>query len=213
MDIVFLHVLPEPAEGAGPGTSRARVRRCARRPPRPGDGSSAVQGRDRGDAAVRPPDAGGSDDGGLGAGNAAQTRGANARLRSSADGGIAAGVAALAREILEVQRRRALPAYAAAAPEYVDPERAGCALAPGVDPAQVRRIARAAVVTPGASSRTLDGPGRGSERPARSTRGAPVLTGTGALTRKLVERVPFKLTRAQERVWREIAHDLKRASP
>jgi hypothetical protein len=25
--------------------------------------------------------------------------------------------------------------------------------------------------------------------------------------------VPFKLTRAQERVWREIAHDLKRASP
>jgi ATP-dependent DNA helicase RecG len=40
-----------------------------------------------------------------------------------------------------------------------------------------------------------------------------VLTGTGALTRKLLERVPFKLTRAQERVWREIAHDLKRASP
>ena len=26
-------------------------------------------------------------------------------------------------------------------------------------------------------------------------------------------RVPFKLTRAQERVWREIAHDLKRATP
>src|SRR4029079_3958557 len=85
-DTALFHVLPEPAEGAGPGTSRARVRRCARRPPRPGDGSSAVQGRDRGDAAVRPPDAGVSDDGGLGAGNAAQTRGANARLRSSADG-------------------------------------------------------------------------------------------------------------------------------
>jgi len=52
-----------------------------------------------------------------------------------------------------------------------------------------------------------------AHRQARSMRRAPVLTGTGALTRKLVERVPFKLTRAQERVWREIAHDLKRASP
>ena len=52
-----------------------------------------------------------------------------------------------------------------------------------------------------------------AHRQARSLRRAPVLTGTGALTRKLVERVPFKLTRAQEHVWREIAHDLKRASP
>ena len=52
-----------------------------------------------------------------------------------------------------------------------------------------------------------------AHRQARSLRRAPVLTGTGALTRKLLERVPFKLTRAQERVWREIAHDLKRASP
>ncbi len=52
-----------------------------------------------------------------------------------------------------------------------------------------------------------------AHRRARSLRRAPVLTGTGALTKKLLERVPFKLTRAQEHVWREIAHDLKRASP
>jgi ATP-dependent DNA helicase RecG len=52
-----------------------------------------------------------------------------------------------------------------------------------------------------------------AHRKARSARRAPVLTGTGALTRTLLERVPFKLTRAQERVWREISHDLKRAMP
>jgi ATP-dependent DNA helicase RecG len=52
-----------------------------------------------------------------------------------------------------------------------------------------------------------------AHRKARSARRAPVLTGTGVLTRKLLDRVPFKLTRAQERVWREISHDLKRAMP
>ncbi len=52
-----------------------------------------------------------------------------------------------------------------------------------------------------------------AHRQARSLRRAPVLTGTGTLTRKLLSRVPFKLTRAQEHVWREIAHDLKRSSP
>jgi ATP-dependent DNA helicase RecG len=52
-----------------------------------------------------------------------------------------------------------------------------------------------------------------AHRKARSLRRAPVLTGTGVLTKQLLERVGFKLTRAQERVWREIAHDLKRASP
>ncbi|MEO8755031.1 MAG: ATP-dependent DNA helicase RecG, partial [Casimicrobiaceae bacterium] len=52
-----------------------------------------------------------------------------------------------------------------------------------------------------------------AHRKARSLRRAPVLTGTGVLTSQLVERVPFKLTRAQQRVWREIAHDLKRTSP
>ncbi|MFI4888169.1 MAG: ATP-dependent DNA helicase RecG [Burkholderiales bacterium] len=52
-----------------------------------------------------------------------------------------------------------------------------------------------------------------AHRKARSSRRAPVLTGTGALTRSLLERVPFKLTRAQERVVREISHDLKRAMP
>jgi ATP-dependent DNA helicase RecG len=52
-----------------------------------------------------------------------------------------------------------------------------------------------------------------AHRKARSKRHAPVLTGTGALTRTLLDRVPFELTRAQERVWREISHDLKRAMP
>ncbi len=47
----------------------------------------------------------------------------------------------------------------------------------------------------------------------RAARRAPVLTGTGALTKQLLARVPFKLTRAQERVSREIAHDLKRTMP
>ena len=52
-----------------------------------------------------------------------------------------------------------------------------------------------------------------AHRKARSSRRAPVLTGTGALTRTLLERVPFALTRAQQRVWREISHDLRRAMP
>src|SRR6185503_3505474 len=46
-----------------------------------------------------------------------------------------------------------------------------------------------------------------------SARRAPVLTGTGTLTRALLDRVGFKLTRAQQRVWREIGHDLRRAMP
>ena len=50
-------------------------------------------------------------------------------------------------------------------------------------------------------------------RRARAARNAPVLTGTGALTKALLARLPFRLTRAQERVGREIAHDLKRATP
>jgi hypothetical protein len=40
----------------------------------------------------------------------------------------------------------------------------------------------------------------------RGRRRAPVLTGTGALTRALLDRVGFK--RAQDHVWREISHDL-----
>jgi ATP-dependent DNA helicase RecG len=52
-----------------------------------------------------------------------------------------------------------------------------------------------------------------AHRKARAARRAPVLTGTGRLTGALLSRVPFKLTRAQERVWREIGHDLKRATP
>jgi len=52
-----------------------------------------------------------------------------------------------------------------------------------------------------------------AHRKARAAKRAPVLTGTRALTDALLARVPFKLTRAQERVGREIAHDLKRSSP
>jgi len=52
-----------------------------------------------------------------------------------------------------------------------------------------------------------------AHRKARASRRAPALRGDGTLTRALLARVPFKLTRAQERVWREIAHDLKRAMP
>jgi len=50
-------------------------------------------------------------------------------------------------------------------------------------------------------------------RKARAARNAPVLTGSGELTRLLLDRVPFKLTRAQQRVSREIASDLRRATP
>ena len=52
-----------------------------------------------------------------------------------------------------------------------------------------------------------------AHRKARAEKHAPVLTGTGALTGELLSRIPFKLTRAQSRVWREISHDLKRATP
>ncbi|MDE2002589.1 MAG: ATP-dependent DNA helicase RecG [Betaproteobacteria bacterium] len=52
-----------------------------------------------------------------------------------------------------------------------------------------------------------------AHRKARASRRAPVLTGTGALTRALLERIPFKLTRAQQRVWHEISHDLRRGVP
>jgi len=52
-----------------------------------------------------------------------------------------------------------------------------------------------------------------AHRKARAARRAPVLTGTGKLTSELLARVPFKLTRAQQRVWREIGHDLRRATP
>ena len=52
-----------------------------------------------------------------------------------------------------------------------------------------------------------------AHRMARAAKHAPVLTGTRALTDALRGRIPFKLTRAQERVWREISHDLKRSTP
>lgn len=52
-----------------------------------------------------------------------------------------------------------------------------------------------------------------AHRQARAARAAPALAGTGELTRKLVERAGFKLTRAQQKVWREIAFDLRRTTP
>ena len=47
----------------------------------------------------------------------------------------------------------------------------------------------------------------------RRARGAPVLAGTGRLTGQLLERLPFQLTGAQNRVWQEIAADLGRCHP
>ena len=52
-----------------------------------------------------------------------------------------------------------------------------------------------------------------AHRRERALKRAPVLTGTGALTGALLERVPFELTGAQQRVWREISGDLRRATP
>src|SRR4029078_5489764 len=52
-----------------------------------------------------------------------------------------------------------------------------------------------------------------AHRKARASGRAPALRGDETLPRALLARVPLKLTRAQERVWREIAHDLKRAMP
>lgn len=52
-----------------------------------------------------------------------------------------------------------------------------------------------------------------AHRKARALKRAPVLTGTGNLTSALLSRLGFKLTRAQERVWREIRADLARMTP
>jgi len=48
---------------------------------------------------------------------------------------------------------------------------------------------------------------------ARRARGAPVLKGTGKLTQRLLDTLPFKLTGAQQRVWREIGADLGEPHP
>ena len=48
---------------------------------------------------------------------------------------------------------------------------------------------------------------------ARRARGAPVLKGTGQLTGLLLSGLPFQLTGAQQRVWREIAADLNQPHP
>jgi ATP-dependent DNA helicase RecG len=50
-------------------------------------------------------------------------------------------------------------------------------------------------------------------RRARARRRAPRLVGDGTLTKALYERLPFKLTRAQQRVISEIRRDLARAEP
>jgi ATP-dependent DNA helicase RecG len=48
---------------------------------------------------------------------------------------------------------------------------------------------------------------------ARRARSAPPLPARGALTKKLLAALPFRLTAAQRRVWDEIAHDLGRPHP
>ena len=101
---------------------------------------------------------------------------------------------------MEIRRRGALPAYAAAAAVRLTQH----ALDARTHPAWTRLKFDELL----AQQLSLK-----AHRKARAARHAPVLTGTGALTGALFARVPFKLTRAQERVWREISHDLKRATP
>ncbi|HEX8987083.1 MAG TPA: ATP-dependent DNA helicase RecG [Rhodocyclaceae bacterium] len=48
---------------------------------------------------------------------------------------------------------------------------------------------------------------------ARRARNAPALLPTGALTGRLLEQLPFSLTAAQQRVWRDIAADLAASHP
>ena len=48
---------------------------------------------------------------------------------------------------------------------------------------------------------------------ARRARGAPSLVATAALTNALLAALPFRLTRAQQRAWREIATDLGQPHP
>ncbi len=48
---------------------------------------------------------------------------------------------------------------------------------------------------------------------ARRAKNAPPLPARGTLTKKLLAALPFKLTAAQQRVWREIAGDLGEAHP
>jgi ATP-dependent DNA helicase RecG len=48
---------------------------------------------------------------------------------------------------------------------------------------------------------------------ARRARGAPELRATGQLTDRLLATLPFRLTGAQQRVWREIAADLSQPHP
>ena len=85
---------------------------------------------------------------------------------------IAAGAADLAPQALEVQRRGALPAHAAAAIERADAGGARRAHAPGVDAAQIRRIAGAAAVAEGASAGALAAARAGADRHWRADEGA-----------------------------------------
>jgi ATP-dependent DNA helicase RecG len=48
---------------------------------------------------------------------------------------------------------------------------------------------------------------------ARRARAAPVLAGDGSFTGKLLQRLPFRLTRAQQRAWGEIRGDLALPHP
>ena len=50
-------------------------------------------------------------------------------------------------------------------------------------------------------------------RRARRRQGAPALPQSGALTLALLKRLPFRLTKAQARAWREIEHDLAEPHP
>ena len=145
-------------------------------------------------------DAGLSDDGGARAGDVAEGHRAGARLRRGAGDGFAAGLARRARASVEVLGRGAFlhappPGLSRLAQQALDSR---------THPAWTRLKFDELV----AQQLSLK-----AHRKARAARRAPVLTGTGVLTGALLARVPFELTRAQERVWREIGHDLKRTMP
>ena len=113
----------------------------------------------------------------------------------------------LAETLPEAMRRRF------ALPDFGDSLRRLHLPAPGLAPAELerhqaaarRRIAFDELLAQQLSLRLAHA--------ARKARGAPVLAGDGRLVDRLLAALPFRLTSAQQRVWREIASDLARPHP
>ena len=106
------------------------------------------------------------------AGNAAQGDGARARGRSGAYRRNAARLADREAPPVEVRRRGALPARAAAAPVLAHAARARRAHAPGLDAPEVRRAGRAAALAQGAPPGARGKARAGADRDRRAHRRA-----------------------------------------